>query len=112
MSEQNQDNSINSIQNRTLYEIVPDTPIDSIKKTATIPSVLNRNKLKCINTAPITITNFIGGAAGQTIQLLGEGQTTITNNTTIKTNTGAAKLLAANKVYTFTLFGAVWYENS
>lgn len=100
------------VAGRTLYSVLPDNPIDSIPKTVVTPNVANRQRLKCINTGPITITNFKGGAAGQTIKLLGEGQTTIANNANIKTNTGGAKLLALNIVYTYTLFGAIWYEDA
>lgn len=59
----------------------------------------------------VTVTNFLDGATAQTVRILGDGATTISNNTTIKTNTGANKLLASNRVYTFTLINSVWYES-
>lgn len=62
-------------------------------------------------TAAASISNFINGVNGQEIKILGDGFTTVSNNSSIKTNTGANKLLAANKVYTFTLFSDVWYES-
>ena len=89
-----------------------ESPVSKMKESETIPSVLNLTRLVANNLAPVTVTNFIHGQEGQTIKILGEGQTTIANNSTIKTNTGANKLLAANKVYTFTLFNAIWIEDS
>lgn len=58
----------------------------------------------------VTITDFLFGQNGQTIRLLGNANTTITNGTKIKTNTGANKVLANNKVYSFTRFNDTWYE--
>lgn len=60
----------------------------------------------------VTITNFQYGADGQRISILGDGNTTVSHNANIKTNTAANKLLAASKVYTFTLISNVWYENA
>lgn len=60
----------------------------------------------------VTITDFQGGNKNQTIKILGDGTTTIANNASIKTNTGANKLLAANKVYRFTFINSIWYEDA
>jgi hypothetical protein len=79
-------------------------------RTAT-PSVKNLRIFKGSNTGPVTVTQFKDGQEGQIIKILGDGQMTITNGANIKTNTGANKLLAANKVYTFTRISNVWYEN-
>lgn len=75
------------------------------------PSALNRTTLRCNNAAPVTVTDFTGGQEGQTFKLLGDGNTTISNNSNIKTNTGANKLVLADIVYTFTLFSGVWIED-
>lgn len=80
----------------------------------TTPSVLNVDRFKSPSGAT-TVTNFVDGAPGQCIRILGNGNLTVSNNTTIKTNTAGSKVLAANKVYTFTLFEEpsgtfVWYE--
>lgn len=78
----------------------------------TTPSVLNQDYWECMNTGAVTITQFEYGYNLQTLKILGDGFTTIANNANIKTNTGANKLLAVNKVYTFTLFNGVWVENA
>lgn len=91
--------------------ILPVVNLTKIPKLLAIPLVENINFLVCINTVATTITNFKKGAEGQTLRLLGEGQTSVANNANIKTNTGALKLLAANIIYTFTMYLNVWYEN-
>lgn len=83
-----------------------------IKKLANsvTPSVLNLEFFTCSG-AVVSITDFLDGQNGQSIHIRGDGNTTIVNGTPIKTNTGANKLLAANKVYTFTFFSGTWIEN-
>lgn len=76
------------------------------------PSVQNVEKLKLRNTAPVTITKFDNGQENQEVSILGDGQTTIANNAFIKTNTGANKLLAVDKVYRFTMFNGIWIEDA
>jgi hypothetical protein len=76
----------------------------------TSPSVRNVSIFQCANSAPTTVVDFLNGQNGQTLVLLGEGNTTIEHGTNIFTNTGANKLLAANTVYRFTQFNGLWYE--
>jgi hypothetical protein len=76
------------------------------------PSVRNVEKLKMKNIGPVTVTKFDEGQENQEISILGDGQTTIANNAFIKTNTGANKLLAVDKVYRFTMFNGVWVEDA
>lgn len=75
------------------------------------PSIQDANAWAC-GTGVVVITKFRNGQNGQTIKLLGHANTTITHGTNIFTNTGANKVLAANKVYTFTMFNNLWYENA
>lgn len=77
----------------------------------TIPSVSNIQLLVFVNIAPITVTNFTGGVDGQPLRIKGDGQTTIQNNASVKTNTAANKLLSVAKIYTFTLVNEIWIEN-
>ena len=70
------------------------------------------SRLKAANNSPQNVSYFVGGVEGQTIMVLGDGNTTIVNSSDIRTNTGADKLLAAETVYTFTLFDGVWYESN
>lgn len=93
------------------FNVLPKTPVDKFKPTDVTPSVLNCNNWICTNVGAITVTNFKNGADGQRLHILGEGFTTIANNANIKTNTGANKLLLANKVYRFTLFANIWIED-
>lgn len=76
---------------------------------STTPNVGGTEVWKANNNG--TITNFTGGAAGQSLKILGDGSTVIQNNVNIVTNTGADKTLLANKVYRFTLFDK-WYEDA
>lgn len=87
-------------------------PILTARAAATTISVLNVTRVSLSSTAPVTLTDFTNGQIGQEIKVRGDGQTTAQNGTRIFTNTGANKLLAANRVYTFTLFGTTWVENA
>lgn len=86
----------------------PKTYVDSVSGTTF--DVENLVALIASNTGATNVTDFTKGADGQTIRILGDGQSTVVNGTLVKTNTGANKLLASNKVYTFTRFNNVWYE--
>lgn len=94
------------------FNILPTKQLGTFPKTVTTPYVTNLETWKFVNIGAVTVTNFLNGSTVQTIKILGDGNTTIANNTTILTNTGANKLLAVNKVYRFTLFGSVWIEDS
>ena len=61
-------------------------------------------------TTPTVITQFTGGHSGREITLIGNANVTIQNNATIKTSTGANKVLAANLAYRFVHYNGVWYE--
>lgn len=76
----------------------------------TTPSVRDAKVLRLINTAPVTVSHFDDGQDGQTLFVVGDGQTTIqhysgtidaSNGLRIRTNTAANKLLASNLVYIF-----------
>lgn len=90
--------------------VLPFYYIGKLKKGSVTPSVKNTERWDCVNTGAVTITNFLDGQPGQTLYLLGDGFTTIANNTKLAPNTGAAKLLAANKLYVFQLRNGVWTE--
>lgn len=76
----------------------------------TTPNVLNRERIEFQNTGAVTVTDFLDGQEGQEITIKGDGFTTITHGSLIKTSTGANKLLSATKVYRFVRFGSVWIE--
>jgi hypothetical protein len=91
------------------FNLLPKVWLGSFFAGDTTPSILSVTVFKSPGSAT-TVTNFDNGAEGQTIRILGNGNLTVSNNTTIKTNTGANKVLAANKIYEFTLVNAIWYE--
>ncbi len=96
--------------NMVTFITLPKTFVDRFADGITSPSVLNCTRyLSPLN--PLTVIDFVNGANGQEIKILGNGNLTVSNNSKIKTNTGANKVLVANKVYTFTLFTDVWYED-
>lgn len=72
------------------------------------PSVLNAKVWK--STGNAVVTDFDNGMEGQEISILGNGTITVSHNANIKTNTGANKVLAANRLYRFVLIDGVWYE--
>ncbi len=90
--------------------LLPTNFVGTIIAGATTPSIKNVEKWKLVNVAPVTITNFLDGQDGQDLVLLGDGFTTIENNTFIKTNTGADKLLNDGYIYRLTRFDSIWYE--
>jgi hypothetical protein len=95
--------------NAVQYRLLPTKTISTLDSSPT-PSVANCEFWICSNGA-ITITNFLDGQICQRLFILGNSLTTISNNTNIKTNTGANKLLLTNKVYRFTLFNLIWVED-
>lgn len=95
----------------TQFHVRPRQSQGKFATTATTPSVKN-SRLWICSGAVVTITNFLNGNANDDIILLGDGTTTIANNATIKTNTGANILLAASKIYRFTLINNVWYMDA
>lgn len=84
--------------------------VNTFKNGDTTPTVKDL-KIHMCGTSVVTITDFDDGYDGQEIKIKGHGNTTIANNANIKTNTGGNKVLVVTKVYTFTLFLGVWYEN-
>lgn len=94
------------------FSELPETPVLNAPIGTTTISVLNTEKVKLQNTGAVTLTDFTNGQEGQTLHILGDGNTTITHGTKIKTNTAANKLLATNAVYTFTRIGSTWIEDA
>ncbi len=77
----------------------------------TEPSVENARVFVCSYTV-ISITRFVGGSEGQSINILGDGTTTIVHDPAlINTTTTADRLLVADVIYRFTCINGVWYED-
>lgn len=94
------------------FSELPETPVLNAQAGTTTISVLNTQRVKLQNISPVTVTSITNGQEGQEVSFLGDGFTTIANNSTIATSTGANKLLAANTIYKFTHISAKWVESS
>jgi hypothetical protein len=92
------------------FPVLPNANTDQSKGQTEL-NINNIEFLALVNTAPVTVVNLTSGSQGRSVKFLGDGQTTFANNTVIKTNTGANKLLAVDKVYVFTLYNNLWIEN-
>jgi hypothetical protein len=94
----------------TQFNILPEEFVGTFGAADTTPSVKNVRVWKCGGSV-VTITDFDDSADCHILFLRGDGATTITHGTNIKTNTGANKLLAANRLYIFVHIDGVWYEH-
>lgn len=97
-------NQVDFFRHPTVYESL-------INAGNTTPSVDNIDLLILSGVATIII-NFTKGYNNQYLRVLGDGVSTISNNVNIKTNTGANKILAIRKIYRFTYYNKVWYEDA
>lgn len=97
-------------QSLVRFNVLPFSSFDTLKIGSVTPSVANLETWVASNIAPLTITNFLNGASGQKLNVLGDGFTSVANNANIKTGTGISKLLLPNKIYTFHNINNVWYE--
>jgi hypothetical protein len=80
---------------------------------ATTPSVALASVFKSANTAPTTITNFLGGDQAKLFTLIaGDANTTIKHDATkIKTKTGADRVLSLGHTTQFVTYdGVIWQE--
>ena len=93
------------------FPIIPAYTPATANPAATTPTVLNSTTLKLTSTSAVSVSNFLYGTNRQSLVVLGDGNSTITNGTNIFTNTGADKLMASNRTYIFHLFDNKWYES-
>ncbi len=93
-----------------ILTVLPERKIEDAQDTATTVSALNKERIQFSNTGAVTITDFTKGQEGQELVILGDGFTTVTHGTKIKTNTAANKLLLANTIYHFVRFNDLWVE--
>lgn len=99
-----------TFQGLVYFLVLPFVASDTFKNTAT-PNVFGRAVFKASGSV-VTITNFLNGSDGQTIRIIGDGTTTIQNNTNIITNpAGTDIVLNSNVVYRFTYLKSTetWY---
>lgn len=108
----NRDNSQRTVESPLRFNVLPSQTAQKFVAADTTPSVTNHEYWIANNTGAVTVTKFDDGADCQELRILGDGFTTVANNANIKTNTGVNKLLAVNKVYRFTNFNGIWYEDA
>ena len=94
--------------NQTTFNLLPKKFVGTLTVSAT--PIVSSVEIWKSPSSGVTVTNFLGGAEGQNLYILGNGNLTVSHNATIKTSTGANKVLAANKIYHFKLIDAIWYE--
>jgi hypothetical protein len=86
-------------------------PTITIAAGTTTPSVADGNLFKTANTSPTSITNFLDAREGQEIKIIaGDANTTINNNSSIRTTTAAHKALTQDVIYRFIRDGILWRE--
>lgn len=85
------------------FKQLPKGYVFPIPATATTIDVANLSTFVTQNVAPVTIDTILHGQNGQSIAILGDGNTTISVD-------AINKLLAADIVYRFMYINSVWYE--
>lgn len=95
------------INAETVINVLDKRSFDTL--VSTTPRVTNKEQWLS-HAASTTVTDFLGGKDGQHLYILGNGNTTLTHGTNIFTNTGANKVLAANRMYHLIHYNGKWYE--
>lgn len=96
----------------TTFSVLPKEFVGTLQVDNQTPNVANLTKLIAKNVDPVTVTDFLGGQDGQSISILGDGNTTVEHSSRLSTNTGVDKLLDAGKIYRFTQINRNWYEDA
>jgi hypothetical protein len=99
-------------EGRVSFNTLPDEYYSETKGSTEV-DVSNIRNLLCKNTGAQNVDDLFGGASFQMLVVRGDGFTTFTVAGNIITNTGAAKLLSADKVYRFTYYADTlkWVED-
>lgn len=86
-------------------------PPISLTALSATPSVNGYASFRANNASATTITNFTDGVSGQLITLVTSNtNTTVANNSTIKTVAGVDTLLQVDRVYIFQNYNGVWRQ--
>jgi hypothetical protein len=96
-----------SIESSARHNVLDYDHVENLAAVAT-PSVRNLTRFRA--NGAVTITNFLHGAPGHIIHILGDGLTTIAHNATIQRTLERADILEDDMVYSFMYDGGVWYE--
>jgi hypothetical protein len=90
-------------------KVTVDNPAGFVNADTT-PSVLSGGSFYTQNTGATSITTFDDGVDGQKLDILAtDANTTFVNGATLKTNTGANVVTAANRLYVFKRINSIWY---
>jgi hypothetical protein len=98
------------VNSQTTRNVLPKQLIVRAKVGDSTPSVLNIERLEFHNLGPFTVINFKDGQPGQTVTVLGDGQTTIAENAKIMNVSGANTLLVDGLTRDYTMFNdRIWH---
>lgn len=100
------------VEAQTSNLILPTQYVGKFAVGDTTPSVKNVRCWICQNIAPLSISNFDDGQEGQTLKILGDGQSSVDPAAGFIVTASGALALMAGHVYTFTKFNGVWYEDT
>jgi hypothetical protein len=89
------------------FLVLPKRFLDEL--ISTTPNVFNKEYFTSHSSAT-TVTNFLNGQPQQSLYILGNGNTTIANNSNIKTVSGSDTLLLADIIYHFIFMNNIWYQ--
>ena len=98
-----------------MEEFLGSSPIEPgipLRTSAAIPDTTGSTFIVLTASTPTTITDFTGGYGGKTIRLLGNVNVTIANNSQINTNISANKALIGERIYRFTYYNGIWFEDA
>ena len=90
------------------FSQLPKRTLKRIKGSGTL-DLTNLETIKFANAAPVSYSNIKGGANGQRVLVLGDGQSTINNNAKIKTYSGGNVLLSNDVTYELVYVDTKWY---
>lgn len=103
--------TVEHVKQASGYSLVLEKSFIRSQPKTTILDGTNIEYIRFDNTSAQDVTGIKGGQDGQTVTVLGDGNTTIKHNVAvakpaekIMTNSAADKLLAANKVYRFSRY--------
>lgn len=94
------------------FAAIPQSFIGKIPVGATTISVKNVEHWIAQNTGAVTITTMDDGQEGQSLHILGDGNTTLQSNAGISLLSGADTLLASGQVYQFKRLNNIWYQSA
>lgn len=99
-----------TFESAVVFKQLPKKFIGTTKEGNPTPSVKNVDYLKYIGGTPVVWTNFLFGGEPQELNIIGNSNVTIQNNSNIITKSGANLVLQNNRVYKFFFVNNIWIE--